>query len=190
MRASRSSAWRRFEPVRARDPAPSPSLRILGLDPGSRVTGYGVVAITAGRPAYVASGCIRPGAAALPLRLAEIHRQVAGLVAEYAPDELAIERVFVHANPDSALKLGHARGAALAAVAAAGIGIHEYTPRAVKQTVTSHGGADKEQVQHMVKALLGVQGRIAADAADALAIALCHAQHRGLTALLARGGRR
>jgi crossover junction endodeoxyribonuclease RuvC len=192
MRASRSSAWRRYEPAHAhvRVPVAAPSLRILGLDPGSRVTGYGVVVITAGRAAYVASGCIRPGAAALPLRLAEIHRQVAALVVEYAPDELAIERVFVHANPDSALKLGHARGAALAAVAAAGVEVHEYAPRAVKQTVTSHGGADKEQVQHMVKALLGVQGRMAADAADALAIALCHAQHRGLAALLARGGRR
>jgi len=190
MRGFRSSAWRRFEPVRARAPVASAKLRVLGLDPGSRVTGYGLVEITAARVCHVASGCIRPAAADLPARLAEIHRQIAALLAEYSPAEVAIERVFVHVNPDSALKLGHARGVALAAVAAAGLAVHEYAPRAVKQTVTSHGGAEKAQVQHMVKALLGVEGRLGADAADALAIALCHAQHRGLAALIAGGGRR
>jgi len=190
MRGFRSSAWRRFEPGRAQAPVATAPLRVLGLDPGSRITGYGVVEVSAARLSHVASGSIRPAAADLPGRLAEIHRQVAALVAEYAPGEVAVERVFVHVNPDSALKLGHARGVALAAVAAAGLGVHEYTPRAVKKTVTSHGGAEKTQVQHMVKALLGVEGRLGADAADALAIALCHAQHRGLAALIAGGGRR
>lgn len=190
MRGSRSSGWRQFVPGAAVPSQSAPPRRVLGIDPGSRATGYGIVDLSGPRPGYVASGTIRPGNGAFAPRLATIHAQVATLVAEYAPDAAAIERVFVHANPDSALKLGHARGAALAAIAAAGIEVHEYTPRQVKLTVTSYGAADKDQVQHMVKALLGLSGRLGADAADALAIALCHGQHCGLAALLARGGRR
>ncbi len=154
-------------------------VRILGLDPGSRITGYGVV--DAGRfgVRYVASGCIRVGNGAMPGRLLEIHRHVAELVDAYTPAEIAIERVFMHRNADSALKLGQARGAALCGACHTGAPVFEYAPRAVKQTITGTGAAEKTQILHMIKALLALQGRLSADAADALAIALCHAQHRG-----------
>lgn len=154
-------------------------VRILGLDPGSRITGYGVV--DAGRDGvrYVASGCIRVGNGAMPGRLLEIHRHVSELVDAYVPVEIAVERVFMHRNADSALKLGQARGAALCGACHGGASVFEYAPRAVKQTVTGTGAAEKSQVLHMIKALLALEGRLSADAADALAIAVCHAQHRG-----------
>mgnify|MGYP001558982176 FL=1 len=155
-------------------------VRILGLDPGSRVTGFGVVDAGKTGLRYVASGCIRVGNGAMPTRLLEIHRHVTELVDTYAPGEIAIERVFMHKNPDSALKLGQARGAALCGACHAGAPVFEYAPRAIKQTVTGTGAAAKGQVQHMIKALLTLQGRLSADAADALAIAVCHAQHRGM----------
>lgn len=155
-------------------------VRILGLDPGSRVTGFGVVDAGQGGLQYVASGCIRVGNGAMPARLLEIHRHVTELVDTYAPGEIAIERVFMHKNPDSALKLGQARGAALCGACHAGAPVFEYAPRAIKQTVTGTGAAAKGQVQHMIKALLTLEGRLSADAADALAIAVCHAQHRGM----------
>lgn len=155
-------------------------VRILGLDPGSRVTGFGVVDAGQAGLRYVASGCIRVGNGAMPERLLEIHRHVTELVDTYAPGEIAIERVFMHKNPDSALKLGQARGAALCGACHAGAPVYEYAPRAIKQTVTGTGAAAKGQVQHMIKALLTLQGRLSADAADALAIAVCHAQHRGM----------
>jgi crossover junction endodeoxyribonuclease RuvC len=154
-------------------------VRILGLDPGSRITGYGVVDVGQGGVRYVASGCIRVGNGDMAVRLLEIHRHVTELVNTYTPGEIAIERVFMHRNPDSALKLGQARGAALCGACHAGAAVFEYAPRAVKQTVTGTGAAEKAQVLHMVKALLTLQGRLSADAADALAIAVCHAQHRG-----------
>ena len=154
-------------------------VRILGLDPGSRITGYGVVDAGKSGVRYVASGCIRVGNGAMARRLLEIHRHVTELVDAYAPGEIAIERVFMHRNPDSALKLGQARGAALCGACHAGAEVFEYAPRAVKQTVTGTGAAEKSQVMHMIKALLALQGRVSADAADALAIAICHAQHRG-----------
>jgi len=153
-------------------------LRILGLDPGSRVTGYGVVDAGQSGVRYVASGCIRVGNGAMAQRLLAIQRHVIELVDAYAPGEVAIERVFMHRNPDSALKLGQARGAALCGACHAGAEVFEYAPRAIKLTITGTGAAEKKQVQHMIKALLAVEGRIGADAADALAIALCHAQHR------------
>jgi crossover junction endodeoxyribonuclease RuvC len=156
-------------------------VRILGLDPGSRITGYGVVDVGRTGVRYVASGCIRVGNGAMARRLLEIHRHVTELVDTFAPGEIAIERVFMHRNPDSALKLGQARGAALCGACHAGAPVFEYAPRAVKQTVTGTGAAEKTQVLHMVKALLTLQGRLSADAADALAIAVCHAQHRGAT---------
>jgi crossover junction endodeoxyribonuclease RuvC len=173
-------------PSRSTAPAPVPSARtgatarILGLDPGSRVTGYGLIEVSARGTRYLASGSIRVGTGELAGRLRHIFTHVSDLVAEHAPEEVAIERVFMHANPDSALKLGQARGAALCAAVGGGAAVFEYTPREVKLTVTGTGAADKDQVQHMVKALLGVAGRLGADASDALAIALCHAQHRGL----------
>jgi crossover junction endodeoxyribonuclease RuvC len=154
-------------------------VRILGLDPGSRITGYGVVDFGRSGVRYVASGCIRVGNGAMAGRLLEIHRHVTELVDTYLPGEIAIERVFMHRNPDSALKLGQARGAALCGACHAGAPVFEYAPRAVKQTVTGTGAAEKAQVLHMIKSLLTLQGRLSADAADALAIAVCHAQHRG-----------
>ncbi len=154
-------------------------VRILGLDPGSRITGYGVVDVGKTGVRYIASGCIRVGHGAMAGRLLEIHRHVTELVDAFAPGEIAIERVFMHRNPDSALKLGQARGAALCGACHAGAPVFEYAPRAVKQTVTGTGAAQKAQVMHMIKAMLALQGRLSADAADALAIAICHAQHRG-----------
>jgi len=161
--------------------------RILGLDPGSIVTGYGVVDASRSGTRYVASGSIRAGRGELVERLQTIFRHVGELIAVYTPAEVAIERVFMHANPDSALKLGQARGAALCGASAGGATIHEYSAREVKLAVTGTGAAEKAQVQHMVKALLSVDGRLGADAADALAIALCHAHHRALGRV---GGRR
>ena len=158
----------------------SRQVRILGLDPGSVVTGFGIVDVAPSGTTYLASGSIRAGRGGLADRLQLIFRHVAELVEAYAPGEVAIERVFMHANPDSALKLGQARGAALCAAGRAGATIHEYTPREVKLAVTGTGAAEKAQVQHMVKALLGLEGRLGADAADALAIALCHSHHLGL----------
>lgn len=183
MRATRGRRSRglRLQPgaVTLRVAAARP-VRILGLDPGSVVTGFGLVDVGPGGTIYLASGSIRAGRGGLAERLQVIFGHVAELIATYAPGEVAIERVFMHANPDSALKLGQARGAALCAAGQGGASIHEYTPREVKLAVTGTGAAEKGQVQHMVKALLGLQGRLGADAADALAIALCHSHHMGL----------
>lgn len=183
MRATRGGRSRglRLQPgvLAARAAATGP-VRIMGLDPGSVITGFGVVDVTARGIAYVASGGIRAGRGALAERLQVIFRHVSELVAAYVPGEVAIEKVFMHVNPDSALKLGQARGAALCAATVAGAALHEYTPREVKLAVTGTGAADKLQVQHMVKVLLSLQGRLGADAADALAIALCHSYHLGL----------
>ena len=149
--------------------------RILGIDPGSRVTGYGIIVSDGNRSRHIASGCIRLAGDDFPVRLGEIYRRIAGLVAEYAPEELAIEQVFVARNPASALKLGQARGAAICAAVVAGLPVYEYTPRMIKQSVVGTGSADKEQVQHMVQRLLGLQEKLAADQADALAVAISHA---------------
>ncbi|MBS0375023.1 MAG: crossover junction endodeoxyribonuclease RuvC [Proteobacteria bacterium] len=191
----RSSAWRAYRPGRAPAAAAAPasartvaSLTILGLDPGSRATGYGVVVLGPGGCRYVASGAIRATGSDFAARLQQIYQGVAALVAEYAPAEIAIERVFVNRNPDSALKLGQARGAALSATFASHAPIHEYSPRAVKLGVVGTGAAEKAQVQRMVGVLLGLDGRLGSDAADALAIALCHAHGRGLRLALAAAG--
>lgn len=148
--------------------------RILGIDPGSRVTGYGVVELSAKGPRYLASGCIRPAAGAFVDRLGEIYRGIDTLIREHAPDEVAIEEVFLATNPASALKLGQARGVAIAAAVAAELPVAEYAARRVKLAVVGTGKASKTQVQHMVRVLLGLSGVPAADAADALAIAICH----------------
>ncbi|MCP5418685.1 MAG: crossover junction endodeoxyribonuclease RuvC [Chromatiaceae bacterium] len=166
--------------------------RILGIDPGSRVTGYGIIVSDGVRSRHLVSGCIRLDEQELSQRLGEIYRRVAGLVAEYAPDELAIEQVFVARNPASALKLGQARGAAICAAVVAGLPVSEYTPRMVKQSVVGSGSADKEQVQHMVKRILGLHESLAADQADALAVAISHAHASGLrlrSGALRGGGR-
>jgi crossover junction endodeoxyribonuclease RuvC len=149
--------------------------RILGIDPGSVIMGYAVIEHDQGRLRYVASGCLRLASDPLPRRLHSIYTEIGQLIRQHQPDEAAVEEVFVSQNAASAIKLGHARGAAICAVAAAGVDVHEYTPALIKQSVVGHGRADKMQVQHMVKVLLGLQGRLQADAADALAVAICHA---------------
>lgn len=159
--------------------------RILGIDPGSRVTGYGVLDSNGTATRYVASGCIRTEGVELPPRLRTIFDGVTALVERYAPAEIAVERVFVHRNADSALKLGQARSAAICATFTGGASVHEYAARAVKQAVVGQGGADKDQVQHMVKALLKLPSPLAPDEADALAVALCHAHSRPLAGRLA-----
>lgn len=148
---------------------------ILGIDPGSRVTGYGIIKRQQGKHIYVASGCIRLTDKPLAPRLDKIFMGVSELIAQFSPDCLAIEQVFLARNPDSALKLGHARGAAMIAATQASLSVHEYSARQIKQAVVGTGGADKTQVQHMVKHLLSLTGTPQADAADALAVALCHA---------------
>jgi crossover junction endodeoxyribonuclease RuvC len=159
-------------------------VRILGLDPGSQCTGYAVV--ETGTPAagarvtYVVSGSIRTRGGSLTERLQEIFVGVDRLSNEYRPDEVAIERIFMHRNADSALKLGQARGAALSGTFALRPRVFEYAPREVKLAVVGTGGAQKEQVQLMVRRLLNLSGPMGADAADALAIALCHAHSRKL----------
>ena len=185
---SRSSLWRAYRPGRARVAIAPVPVRILGLDPGSRATGFGVVELGTGGPRYIASGTIRATAADLPQRLHQIYSGVAALIVEYSPGEIAIERVFVNRNTDSALKLGQARGAALSATFGCRAPIYEYSPRAVKQGVGGTGNAEKGQVQKMVGVLLAVDGRLGADAADALAIALCHAHGRATRLALAAAG--
>lgn len=154
-------------------------MRILGIDPGSRVTGFGVIDVMAGgKLRYRDSGCIRLAAPDTAARLCELDGALRQLMDQWTPHEVGIERVFVMRNVDSALKLGQARGVALCAVGRSALPMAEYAPRLVKQTVTGTGAATKEQVQHMVRQLLSLEGRLAADAADALAIAVCHAHHR------------
>jgi len=167
-------------------------MRVLGIDPGSRVTGFGVIEVLRnGRLQYVASGCVRAGKGELGDRLRTVHDGIAEILDTYRPAALAIERVFLAHNADSALKLGQARGAALVAVAREGLEIAEYTALQIKRAVVGKGHAEKTQVQHMVKALLELSGTPQADAADALACAICHAHHSVGLASFARGvGRR
>ena len=149
--------------------------RILGVDPGSRATGYGIIDAADRRLRYVTSGRIRTTQGPFPERLADIYRGMAAVLAEFAPDEFAIEEVFVAGNPQSAIKLGQARGVAIASAVAAGVEVSEYAARRVKQAVVGTGAADKQQVQHMVQVLLALDGPPTEDAADALAVAICHA---------------
>ncbi|AHY42233.1 crossover junction endodeoxyribonuclease RuvC [Stutzerimonas decontaminans] len=168
---------------------------ILGIDPGSRITGYGVVRDTGRGCEYVASGCIRTGTGELPDRLRAVFSGVSEVIRTYGPVTMGIEQVFMARNADSALKLGQARGAAIVAGAEAGLQIAEYTATQVKQAIAGTGGADKQQVQMMVMHLLKLLEKPQIDASDALAIALCHAHHRqsliphGLIGAKRRGGR-
>ena len=162
--------------------------RILGIDPGLRLTGFGVLERHgAGRLAYVASGVIRVPDGELPARLAVIFAQLREVIAEYAPDAAAVEKVFVNVNPHSTLLLGQARGAAICAAATAGLPVAEYTALQVKQAVVGYGRATKDQVQAMVVRLLGLPGTPSKDAADALACAACHAHGGALIGALAAG---
>jgi crossover junction endodeoxyribonuclease RuvC len=149
-------------------------MNILGIDPGSITTGFGVIRQEGGKQIYVVSGCIKIGNKPWAERLLQIYKDITEIIHEYLPEQAAIEQVFVNKNVASALKLGHARGAAMLAIANLGINIAEYSPRKIKQAVVGHGGAEKMQVQHMVKTLLGLRTAPKSDAADALAIAICH----------------
>ncbi|RMG50455.1 MAG: crossover junction endodeoxyribonuclease RuvC [Gammaproteobacteria bacterium] len=150
-------------------------MRILGIDPGSNRTGYALIDSDGRQSRHVASGHIRVTGEGLPARLGCIFREVAALIAEHAPQQMAIENVFVSKSAQSALKLGQARGAAICAGVMAGLPVSEYSPREVKLAIVGTGAAGKEQIQHMVGMLLGLHQALQADQADALAIALCHA---------------
>jgi crossover junction endodeoxyribonuclease RuvC len=152
--------------------------RIIGIDPGSRTTGYGIIDYVDRRVIHVASGCIHTSQGALPERLKEIFTGVEELLRIYQPSELAIEKVFVQKNVDSALKLGQARGAAICAAVTREISVAEYSPNQIKQAVVGKGHAAKEQVQHMITILLKLAEPPTSDAADALACALCHGHTR------------
>ncbi len=154
-------------------------MRILGIDPGSRITGYGVIEISAAatdRAVCIAHGIIRTPNGEFPDRLGAIFAGVQELIRAHRPTQAAVENVFVSRNPSSALKLGQARGAAISAAVSLGLPVSEYAPRLVKQAVVGRGSADKVQVAHMVGVLLSIREGLAEDAADALAVALCH-QH-------------
>ncbi|MDQ7988552.1 MAG: crossover junction endodeoxyribonuclease RuvC [Candidatus Dactylopiibacterium sp.] len=155
--------------------APRPVTRILGIDPGLRITGFGVIDRQGSQLRYVASGCIRTPEGTLPERLGVILKGVQEVVDTYRPDESAVEIVFVNVNPQSTLLLGQARGAAICGLVSRGLAVGEYTALQVKQAVVGYGKANKEQVQHMVRRLLQLEGDPQADAADALAVAISHA---------------
>lgn len=149
-------------------------MRILGVDPGSRTTGFGLIDAVVGTNRFVAAGVIRTGEVGLAERLHAIFSGLATLIDRQRPEVFAVEQVFVHRNAAAALKLGQARGAALCAAASRGLAVHEYAPRTVKQAIAGVGSADKVQVQYMVRVLLQLRAALAEDAADALAVALCH----------------
>ena len=152
-------------------------MRILGIDPGFRITGFGVVQILRnGKLSYITSGCIKTQGS-IAERLQIIHEGISEIIHDSKPEILVIEKVFVARNADSALKLGHARGAAVCACTNQQLSVHEYTALQIKKAVVGKGNAQKTQVQHMVKKLLALSGKPQADAADALACAICHA-HR------------
>jgi crossover junction endodeoxyribonuclease RuvC len=152
--------------------------RILGIDPGSRVTGYGIIDQDGQRLVHVTSGCIQARGESLAERLGTIFSGISAIIGQYLPEELGIERVFMNRNADSALKLGQARGAAICAGVQCRVPVAEYAAREVKQAVVGRGGATKEQVQHMICVLLSLPAPPPSDAADALAVAVCHGHHR------------
>ena len=166
---------------------------ILGIDPGSRVTGYGIIQKLGNRLQYVSSGSLRITGRAIGPNLQQIFEGIRELVQRHQPDEAAIEEVFMHQNAGAALKLGQARGAAIVAVASDNTPVAEYSARQIKQAVVGYGAAQKQQVQHMVCQLLNLSKAPQNDAADGLAIAICHAHSRGgmgrLTNLRIRRGR-
>ncbi len=164
-------------PIASTSPHSSPGkvpVRVLGIDPGSRITGYGIIEAQGSSLAYIAAGRIRPPPGAVPARLGRIYADVFELIGTHRPQVFAIEDVFLAHNPQSALKLGQARGVAIAAAVAANIEVFEYAARSVKKAVVGTGRASKAQVQHMVRVLLNLPGLPGPDAADALAIAICH----------------
>jgi len=175
----RTRSWRAFDPAAARPLATALRVRILGLDPGSRRTGFGVIECHGSE--LHPHGCLNVAAAAPAARLRLIFEGLRALLSEHGPSEVAVERVFVSRNVDSALKLGQARGAALCAIPAE-VPVFEYAPRAIKLAIVGSGGAEKFQVAQMIRTLLSLADRPGADAADALAVAVCHAHQRQLHA--------
>ena len=162
-------------------------VRILGVDPGLRVTGFGIIEKSGSKLHYVTSGCVRSGAGELATRLKAILDGLAEIIVANQPHEVAIEKVFVNVNPQSTLALGQARGTAICAAVLAGLPVAEYTALQVKQSVVGKGHAAKDQVQHMVRRLLALPGDPSPDAADALACAICHAHGGELGGLSTRG---
>jgi len=152
--------------------------RIMGIDPGSRFTGFGIIDIDGTHLVYQASGHIKVTGDTTPEKLGIIFSNISELFQQYSPDEAAIEKVFMHRNADSALKLGQARGAAITAVVNQNCTVGEYSATQVKQSVVGKGNASKDQVQHMVKSILNLSATLQEDASDALAIAICHSHHR------------
>jgi len=162
-------------------------IRILGLDPGLRKTGWGIVVSEGSKLSFVACGCVESdGTLSLGERLRQLHEGISRVIATWTPDEVAVEETFVNRDPQSALKLGQARGIALVVPALAGLDVAEYAANLVKKTVVGVGHADKKQVQMMIRVLLPKAETKSADAADALAVAICHAQHRGMRTLVAQ----
>jgi crossover junction endodeoxyribonuclease RuvC len=165
----------------------NPPIRILGIDPGLRKTGWGVVVSEGSKLGFVACGCVESEAGlSLAERLRQLHEGLSRVVGSFGPDEVAVEETFVNRDPQSALKLGQARGVALVVPALAGLSVAEYAANLVKKTVVGVGHADKKQVQMMIRVLLPKAETSSADAADALAVAICHAQHRGMRSLVAQ----
>ena len=155
---------------------------ILGIDPGSRITGYGLIADKGNRLSYITHGVIQTQGKDFSAKLFQIFTSLGEIIQEYRPNEAAIENVFFAKNAQSALKLGQARGAAITAIASTALPLSEYSPREIKQAITGSGRANKEQVQQMVKILLRLPQVPQADAADALACAVCHCHHRSVLA--------
>ncbi|UJF18630.1 crossover junction endodeoxyribonuclease RuvC [Vibrio sp. SS-MA-C1-2] len=157
---------------------------ILGIDPGSRITGYGIIRQQGRQLIYLGSGCIRTSSKDLPGRLKEIYAGVSEVITQFQPNVFGIEQVFMSKNADSALKLGQARGSAIVAAVNADLPVHEYAARLIKQAVVGTGGADKVQVQQMVMSILKLETKPQIDASDALAVAICHAHtHQSLIAM-------
>jgi crossover junction endodeoxyribonuclease RuvC len=168
----------------------SATIRVLGIDPGSQCTGFGVLDAAGPRLTYVASGVIRTGQGEFASRLCEIFRCIQSIVAEYRPQEIAIERVFINRNPDSALKLGQARGAAICGTADSNAEVFEYATRQIKLAVVGTGSAEKAQVQMMMRSILKLDAPVPMDAADALAAAVCHALRGRMREGVQRAGSR
>ena len=164
-------------------------VRIIGLDPGLRHTGWGVIEADGTRLSYVADGAVHSvNEDDLATRLLQIHQQILAVLDEFTPDEAAIEETFVNKDARATLKLGQARGVVMLAPVLRKIGVAEYAPNVIKKTVVGNGHAEKDQVKHMVKVLLPRAELKTADSVDALAIAICHAQHRGARALTEKLG--
>ena len=161
--------------------------RILGIDPGSRFTGYGLIDSDGQHAHYISSGCLKISGDSLSEKLGLIFNELQALIGEFQPHQFAIESVFMHRNADSALKLGQVRGAAICAAVTQDLPVAEYAPREIKQAIVGTGAARKEQVQHMIVSILKLNGAPSSDASDALTVALCHSNERRLHARLGTG---